>query len=106
RRADGRLDPRRSAVELERLVRALQPWPGTFVETVFGPLKVWRAEPAPANDELDATPVGTFGPLPDLRFRTGAGDLVLAEVQPAGGRRMTGRELLLGRPRLAGTRLA
>ena len=33
RREDGRLDPARSAVELERQVRAYQPWPGTFVET-------------------------------------------------------------------------
>ena len=28
RREDGRIDPRRSAVELERQVRAYQPWPG------------------------------------------------------------------------------
>ena len=107
RRADGRLDPRLPAATLERQVRALQPWPGTFVETAFGPLKVWRAEaiqaPSAGHETLG---IGTFGPPPDLRLGTTDGDLLLAEVQPAGGRRMTGRALLLGRPALAGTRLA
>ena len=37
RRDDGRLDPRRSAAELERQVRAYQPWPGTFVDTAARP---------------------------------------------------------------------
>ena len=32
RREDGRLDPARSAAELERTVRAYLPWPGTFLE--------------------------------------------------------------------------
>jgi methionyl-tRNA formyltransferase len=107
RRADGLLDPRRPAAVLERQVRAFQPWPGTFVETAFGPLKVWRAETIQAPSDYDeALPPGAFGPPPDLRLGTADGDLLLVEVQPAGGRRMTGRELLLGRPRLAGTRLA
>jgi methionyl-tRNA formyltransferase len=105
RRADGRLDPRLPADSLERQIRALQPWPGTFVETVFGPLKIWRAEVVPtAPDAAEATAVGAFGPPPELRLRTSAGDLTLVEVQPAGGRRMTGRELLLGRSALAGSR--
>ena len=107
RRADGRLDPRLPAAALERQVRALQPWPGTFVETALGPLKIWRAEAIRApSDDPEALGLGTFGPPPDLRLGTTDGDLLLAEVQPAGGRRMTGRELLLGRPALAGTRLA
>ena len=32
RREDGRLDPTRGRSELERQVRAYQPWPGTFLE--------------------------------------------------------------------------
>ena len=104
RRADGRLDPTLPAADLERRVRALQPWPGTFVETAFGPLKIWRAEAVPVVDPGPRS-VGVFGPPPDLRLRTASGDLRLLDVQPAGGRRMTGRELLIGRPALAGTRI-
>ena len=44
RREDGRLDPGRSAVELERQVRAYQPWPGSFVETGVGRLIVHAAQ--------------------------------------------------------------
>ena len=45
RRADGWLDPARPAVELERQVRAYQPWPGSFVEADGERLVVWRASP-------------------------------------------------------------
>src|SRR5438270_13862359 len=41
RREDGRLDPSRTAAELERQVRAFQPWPGSFIETDDGRLIVW-----------------------------------------------------------------
>jgi methionyl-tRNA formyltransferase len=40
-----------------------------------------------------------------LALVTTDGWLVLREVQPAGGRRMTGNELLRGRPSLAGSRV-
>ena len=53
RREDGRLDPTRGAAELERQVRAYQPWPGSFVETGEGRLIVHaaRVAPGPASDE-------------------------------------------------------
>lgn len=101
RRADGQLDPRRSAVELERQVRAHQPWPGSFIETAAGRLVVWRAA---VGDER-----GTLEPGSLQRSAKGGLTLVardalleLDEVQPAGGRRMSGAELLRGRPALVG----
>jgi methionyl-tRNA formyltransferase len=103
RREDGRLDPARPATELERQVRALQPWPGTFVETEAGRIKVLRAAVVPPDS--NATVPGTFAPGPTLRLHTADGDLVLLEVQPAGGRPMTGEELVLGRPTLPGSRV-
>ena len=103
RREDGRLDPTRSAVELERQVRAFQPWPGTFVDTDAGRLKVLRA--AVATRGSGASEPATFGPGPGLRLHAADGDLVLLEVQPAGGRPMTGEELVLGRPTLPGSRV-
>jgi methionyl-tRNA formyltransferase len=103
-RDDGRLDPSRSAVELERQVRAFQPWPGAFVETAAGRLKVLRAGVAPAAGEVAPAP-GMFGPGPGLRLHTADGDLVILEVQPAGGRAMSGEDLVLGRPALPGSRV-
>ncbi|CAN5568991.1 methionyl-tRNA formyltransferase [soil metagenome] len=85
RREDGRLDPSRLAAELERQVRAYQPWPGAFVGTAHGRLLIWRAQVAHQS---------TTNPT----LVTGDGALELLEVQPAGGRRMSGEEYVRGRP--------
>ena len=96
RREDGRLDPTRSAVELERQVRAYQPWPGSFLDTARGRLTVWHASAGPSEHE----PAGRFGPR---GVSTRDGMLVLHEVQPAGGRRMPWVEYLRGRSAIVGS---
>jgi methionyl-tRNA formyltransferase len=103
RRGDGRLDPALPARLLERQVRAFQPWPGSFVETTAGRLIAWRASVDEQTGLPDAS--GVIGPGPDLRIATADGWLVLDEVQPAGGRRMSGANWLLGRPSAAGSTL-
>ncbi|MGD0017699.1 MAG: methionyl-tRNA formyltransferase [Candidatus Limnocylindrales bacterium] len=99
RREDGLLDPSRPAVELERQVRAYQPWPGSYVETGEGRLIVWQAhradrEPGDLAGRFTATGGG------GLALATGDGRLVLDVLQLAGGRKMTAAELLRGRPGL------
>jgi methionyl-tRNA formyltransferase len=98
RREDGRLDPTRPAVRLERQVRAYRPWPGSFVDSIAGRIGVWEAADIEAAAEarpgrLDRDGM-TAGDGRRLRFLT---------VQPAGGRRMTWDELLRGRPMLVGS---
>jgi methionyl-tRNA formyltransferase len=108
RRADGLLDPRRAAVELERQVRAYQPWPGSFVEseqTRGERLIVKRARVAPSQP---GDPVGGFGPTSvpyvtssePLFFGTRDGRLVLERMQGSGGREMEADEYLRGHPDL------
>ncbi len=96
RRADGRLDPTRPAIELERQVRAYQPWPGSFLDTSRGRLGIWHAAAGVTEHE----PAGRFGPR---GLATGDGTLVLHEVQPAGGRRMPWVEYLRGRSGILGS---
>lgn len=96
RREDGRLDPARSADDLERQVRAYQPWPGSFIDTRGGRLTVWRAGVGPGEH----APAGRFGPR---GLSTSDGTLLLHEVQPAGGRRMPWVEYLRGRPGIIGS---
>ena len=95
RREDGRLDPARNAVELERRVRAYQPWPGTFLEVDGGRLVVNRATAAPGE------PVDRPGQLVPHDGRpalaTADGRLVLELVTPAGRRTMPGDAWLRGR---------
>jgi methionyl-tRNA formyltransferase len=97
RREHGRLDPARPGIELERQVRAYQPWPGSFIDTEDGRLIVWRAELADAG--------GGPGPgeLDEVGLGTADGRLRLLEVQPAGGRRMSWDAYLRGRPSIVGT---
>jgi methionyl-tRNA formyltransferase len=97
RRDDGRIDPRKSAIEIERQVRAYQPWPGTFLESGSRRLVVWRAH---VLEQFDAElEIGALVRTDDgMALATSQGLLAMDEVQPAGGRRMTASELLRGRP--------
>jgi methionyl-tRNA formyltransferase len=101
RREDGLLDAGQPAAELERQVRAYQPWPGSHLETCYGRLIVWKAHVAPAEVGDVA---GRFVATSDggLAFATVDGSLGLEEVQLAGGRRMSAAELRRGRPGLVG----
>jgi methionyl-tRNA formyltransferase len=101
RREDGRLDPRRTVIELERQVRAFQPWPGSWIETVAGRLVVVRAEAIPGWTGGDDERPGRFG---RFGLYTADGYLALREVQPAGGRRMTFDDLVRGRPQIVGSK--
>jgi methionyl-tRNA formyltransferase len=96
RRADGRLDPTRSAVDLERQVRAYQPWPGSFIDTGKERIVVWRASAEPGSP-------GPRGVIASAGLSTGDGVLALHEVQPAGGKRMTWDAFLRGRPGFVGS---
>jgi methionyl-tRNA formyltransferase len=103
RRGDGRLDPSRPAVELARQVRAYQPWPGSWTELEGQRLIVWSAAVVDlptgprSSDVTSATPVGEVGPAgASFALRTADGWLRLDEVQPAGGRRMSGEAFRRG----------
>jgi methionyl-tRNA formyltransferase len=107
-RADGRLDWTRPAVDLERQVRAYQPWPGSYASTSAGTLTVWQARvvPSSASDGDSQAEPGTVLALDrGIAVMTGSGALELVEVQLAGRRRMRGPELRNGYPQLVGERL-
>ena len=96
RREDGRLDPARPATELERQVRAYQPWPGSFVDTVAGRLVVWASS-------VGAIAAGTPGVFDVTGLATADGGLRLHEVQPAAGRRMSWDAFLRGHAGIVGS---
>ena len=85
--------------ELERQIRAYQPWPGSFLDTPVGRLIVLRA----AVDPGPADPPGRLVAGRDLRLATADDWLVLEEVQPAGKRPMSGVSYARGRPELKGS---
>jgi methionyl-tRNA formyltransferase len=95
RREDGRLDPARSAVELERKVRADLPWPGSFLDIGGDRLVVTAASAVPSEPGDLPGSLVRHGQLPAMA--TADGRLVLEWVTPAGKRAMSGADWLRGR---------
>jgi len=102
-RGDGRLDATLPAALLERHVRALRPWPGSFLELSDGRLAVLRARVADAV--AGDVPGMLVADGADLALATGSGRLLLLEVRPAGGRPMDGAAYRRGRPAAVGSRV-
>jgi methionyl-tRNA formyltransferase len=98
-RADGALDWTHPAEQLDRQVRALNPWPGTWCSFAGEVLKVLDALPVPGD--------GTPGTVLDdaLTVACGSGALQLLRVQRAGRAPMDAAAFLRGHKVAAGTRL-
>lgn len=89
----GRLDFTRSAAELERLIRGLNPWPSAYSYLNGKQCKLWKAETAPG----DGIP-GTVTEVTRESFtvQTGDGRLVIRELQLEGKPRMKTGDFLRG----------
>jgi methionyl-tRNA formyltransferase len=106
-RAHGKLDWTRPAKELELLIRAYNPWPGTYclVPARTGPenaeaapalqLKVHQAAVVP-DSEACPTPGTILRADTQLLVSCGQGVLDLTEVQLEGRKRMSARDFLQG----------
>jgi methionyl-tRNA formyltransferase len=84
-RVSGQIDWRRGAVEIERQVRALQPWPGAWTTADGRRLHIRSAQPL-AEDAAQAP--GTVIDGSAITVASGSGVLALETVQPEGGRPM------------------
>lgn len=91
-KSEGELDFSSAAVELERKVRAFNPWPGAFMVWKGQPLKVHRAYVAKGGAQPGEHKVVDGNPA----VATTDGLLVLDEVQPAGRKAMPGKVFLQG----------
>lgn len=94
----GRIDFTKSAVELERLIRGLNPWPSAYTYRDGKMVKFWKA--SVSYEKFEACPCGTLVSVKDgmLWIMTGDGVLQIQELQPEGKRRMTTEEFLRGYP--------
>jgi methionyl-tRNA formyltransferase len=102
RSEEGRLDWRLSAVELERRVRALDPWPGAFFEYRGEHIRVLAAS------ALSDTPAAPPGTVLDgqLTVACGSGMLRPVRLQRPGRAALDAATFLRGYPILAGIRLS
>jgi methionyl-tRNA formyltransferase len=97
KKKDGLLDFSRPAAELERKVRAFNPWPGTYFEWDGNLLKVHKANTAFVFTYMFQNP-GTRTVYKGWPAIYGGDNtmLVLEEVQPAGKKSMPGKAFLSG----------
>ena len=93
KKEDGRLNFTHPALELERRVRATNPWPGASFEFSGTALKVLRAA---VSGEKSPGPGSRLIVNGRPAIGTGEGLLILEEVQPAGKKSMPGRAFLSG----------
>lgn len=102
-KSDGRINWERTAIEIKNQIRAFQPWPGTFT--------TWQQDGKPeqrliihkatvASDQESRSEPGTVtvSDKTDLVVQTGAGQLALNMVQPAGKKPMPIADYLRGNP--------
>ena len=101
----GLMDFSKSAVELERLVRGLNPWPSAYTFLNGKTLKVWKCavERAECGKEAPGTIIGVD--KSGIHVACGSDALILKEVQLEGKKRMETDAFLRGYQVTAGSML-
>ena len=104
---EARIDWSLSAAQLERCIRAFNPWPMSWLMIDEQPVKVWKA--SVINGNASAEP-GTIidASKNGIQVTTGEGILNLESLQPAGKKAMSAQDLLNSRREwfIPGNRLA
>ncbi len=100
RKENGLIDWKKSAPQIERLVRAMDPWPGAYTHFAGKLLKIWKAEELRTpNSELRTqhAPGEIVKIIKEgMMVACGRGFLLIKEVQPPGKRRMSASSFASG----------
>ncbi|MBQ6814888.1 MAG: methionyl-tRNA formyltransferase [Lachnospiraceae bacterium] len=91
----GNIDFSKSAVQIERLIRGLNPWPSAYTSYKGKTLKIWKA------DVIENEYEGQLGQIVETTkksvvVKTGKGALAITELQLEGKKRMTTEAFLCG----------
>jgi methionyl-tRNA formyltransferase len=104
---EARMDWSLSAEQLERCIRAFNPWPMSWFVVDEQPVKVWKASVLPSSTQAEP---GTIveASKSGIQVATAEGILNLESLQPAGKKAMSAQDLLNSRREwfVPGNRLA
>ena len=106
-KSEALIDWSKSAVDIDRQVRAFNPFPVAMTTLDGSPLKVWAAQLEPADRCCPNTLPGELI-IADRRgivVACGSGALCITELQKAGGKRLQAAQFLAGHPLAAGSSL-
>lgn len=100
-KAEALIDWSRSAAELDRHLRAFNPFPGAQARFAGQTVKLWAAKPVAGQGEI-----GTILSVDRDRIVVACGDgaLAVSELQKAGGKRLPVQSFLAGHPLKVGDR--
>lgn len=98
---DGEIDFTKSPEQIERLIRAFDPWPGAFTSYNGKLLKIWEAE---VSSKANQEPAGTITGVSDdgIEISAGGGTLVATVIQLPGKKRVAVSNYLKGNRMEAG----
>lgn len=106
-KTEAALDWQCPAIELERKIRAFNPFPAASCSVNATPLKIWRAELAQAHSDTGKEAGSILAiDASGITVACGTGALRLLELQKPGGKRLAARDFLAGFPLSVGTRLS
>ncbi len=100
----GKIDFSRPAVQIERLIRGLNPWPTAYTLLEGKSLKLWKAEVKPGESGAGVGEVIAIN-KDSIEVMTGNGILVIKELQLEGKKRMAADAFLRGFPIQTGIKL-
>ncbi len=92
---EARLDWHLPAAQLERCIRAFNPWPISYLPLAERPIKVWAA--SVDDGQTSSHTPGTILSADKAGIATGEGVLTLTQLQPAGKKAMSVQDLLHSR---------
>ena len=112
KKSDGLIDWSKDAVEIERLIRGMNPWPSAYTHLSGKTLKIWKASTSDEMTKAEGTKKPDIDPGTvtgtdevSIRVQTGDGEIRLLEIQMEGKKRMTCDAFLRGYEVIPGTRL-
>ena len=104
---EARMDWSLSAEQLERCIRAFNPWPMSWFVIDEQPIKVWKASVLPSSTQAEPGKI-VEASKSGIQVATAEGILNLESLQPAGKKAMSAQDLLNSRREwfVPGNRLA
>lgn len=106
KKEDGRIDWSREAISIERQIRAMDPWPGTYTYYEGRQWRIWEVMADP--DRQGEASAGTIvrAEAGCLEVACGKGYIRIMSLQPVNRRRMSVGAFLAGHPVKSGTILS
>ena len=98
---EGNVDWSLPAVEIERQVRGLSPWPGAYTNSLTGVMKIHAVQLSDVSDDSNCPGEIIVVSKDGIVVATAQGSILITEVQFAGGKRMKVQDVLNGKHKSA-----